>query len=111
MFCRNCGQEINDNADVCLKCGSIVNKDAVLKQAQKNETNDSGSAGWSFLGFFFPLIAFILFLVWRKDKPKNARAVGIGALISVILSVVSSIILVVITMAVGGTATNMNIIA
>lgn len=26
MYCRNCGAEINDNADVCVKCGMAVTK-------------------------------------------------------------------------------------
>ena len=24
MFCKNCGNEIDDNADVCIKCGHAV---------------------------------------------------------------------------------------
>ena len=27
MFCKNCGAEISDQADVCIKCGVKVNKD------------------------------------------------------------------------------------
>lgn len=26
-FCANCGSEINENADICLKCGVLINKD------------------------------------------------------------------------------------
>lgn len=26
MFCRNCGKELNEGADVCLNCGAAVNK-------------------------------------------------------------------------------------
>ena len=33
--------------------------------------------------FCIPLVGLILFLVWRDNKPKNAKAAGIGALISV----------------------------
>ena len=33
-FCANCGNEINDNQDICLKCGTQVNKTAA-----KNEEN------------------------------------------------------------------------
>lgn len=25
-FCRNCGNEVNENADICLKCGVLINK-------------------------------------------------------------------------------------
>jgi len=26
MYCSNCGNKLNDNDDVCLKCGVMVNK-------------------------------------------------------------------------------------
>lgn len=25
MYCSNCGNKLNDNDDVCLKCGVMVN--------------------------------------------------------------------------------------
>ena len=48
----------------------------------------TGSIGYGFLGFFFPIIGFILFLVWKNDKPVSAKQVGIGALIGFILWIV-----------------------
>ncbi len=49
---------------------------------------DSGSAGWGILGCCFPIVGLILFLVWKDDKPKNAKSAGVGALMGVILIVV-----------------------
>ena len=40
------------------------------------------------LGFFFPIVGLILFLVWHDDYPKRAKLCGKGALISVIVWVV-----------------------
>ena len=80
MYCSNCGKEINDNADICIGCGRSVKN---MKKAEQ----DSGSYGWWWLGFFFPLIGFILWLVWTGDTPMRARRVGWGALIGVIVSV------------------------
>ena len=85
MFCPHCGKEINNNADICLGCGRSVKS---IKKAEK----DSGNAGWWWLGFFFPLIGFILWLVWTGDTPMRARRVGWGALIGVIVSVALVII-------------------
>ena len=31
-FCRNCGAEVNENAYVCTKCGSLVNPSAKIKE-------------------------------------------------------------------------------
>ena len=36
---------------------------------------------WGVLGFFFPLIGLILYIVWNKTEPEKAKKVGIGALI------------------------------
>ena len=58
MFCPYCGKEIDNIADVCLGCGRSVKK--IKNSAQQ----DSSSVGWWWLGFFFPLIGFILWCVW-----------------------------------------------
>lgn len=49
---------------------------------------DNGSFGWAILGFFIPLVGLILFLVWRKETPKNANSAGIGALVGVVSTIV-----------------------
>lgn len=48
---------------------------------------DSGSFGWAVLGFFIPLVGLILYLVWRNEKPLSAKKAGMGALVSILLSV------------------------
>lgn len=47
---------------------------------------DIPNAGWGVLGFFFPLIGLILYLVWQYTMPNRARMCGKGALISVIVA-------------------------
>lgn len=46
---------------------------------------DAPNAGWGVLGFFFPLIGLILFLVWKDEYPNRSKMCGKGALISVIV--------------------------
>lgn len=48
--------------------------------------------GWLILGLFFPLVGFILWLVWKDDKPDRSKAAGKGALIGVIVSVAITLI-------------------
>ena len=36
-FCANCGNELNENQDICLKCGMQVKKDASTKE-EENKT-------------------------------------------------------------------------
>ena len=53
-------------------------------------------AGWGVLGFFFPLIGLILYLVWQQTMPNRARMCGKGALIGVIVSVAASVLYVIL---------------
>ena len=71
MFCPYCGKEINDNADICLGCGRNVKN--IKKPVCDNER---ASAGWWWLGFFFPLVGFILWLVWSSSMPLRAKKTG-----------------------------------
>lgn len=42
---------------------------------------------WGLLGCCIPIVGLVLFLVWKDQKPKTAKAAGIGALVSVILGI------------------------
>lgn len=79
MFCKNCGQEIDDKAVICPHCG--------VSQKDDSSVSDSGSIGWGFLGCCIPIVGLILFLVWKDNKPKNAKAAGIGALVSIVVGI------------------------
>ncbi len=56
------------------------------------EEQKKGNAGWAVLGFFFPLVGLILWLVWKDSNPENSKMAGKGALIGFIVSVVLTII-------------------
>ena len=53
---------------------------------------DTGSFGWAVLGFFFPIVGLILFLVWKDTRLLSSKKAGIGALVGVIVSVVLTIV-------------------
>lgn len=61
---------------------------------------DNGSFGWAVLGFFIPIAGLILYLVWRTEKPLSARRAGIGALVSVIVGAVLTVLLIVVEVAI-----------
>ncbi len=108
MFCKKCGKEVADDTRFCPFCGTQLSGEETEKpvvdptpRVVENETkvksnDDSGSAGWGVLGFFFPIVGFILWLVWKKEKPNSSRAAGIGTLVSVILSVILFILWIVL---------------
>lgn len=85
MFCKNCGQEIDDKAVICPHCGVLQ------KQV---DTTDNGGFAWGLLGFVIPLAGFVLFLVWQDSKPKTAKAAGIGSLINMILFILSYVLII-----------------
>lgn len=67
----------------------------------ENNYNDNGGFLWGLLGCCIPIVGLILFLVWKDQKPKTAKAAGIGALVSVILAVLYYIVVFVILGAAG----------
>ncbi|MDD3947055.1 MAG: zinc ribbon domain-containing protein [Clostridia bacterium] len=87
-YCVNCGQSLEDNETYCKNCGKPCN-------AAVN-SEDTGNAGWGVLGFLFPVVGLILFLIWRDEQPKNSKSAGTGALISVIFSAIVTVIVMVI---------------
>ena len=63
-----------------------------------NVTNpeDKGGFLWGLLGCCIPLVGLILFLVWKDNKPKTAKAAGIGAIVGVVVSVLCYILAMVL---------------
>lgn len=88
-FCQHCGQEVEATQEVCLSCGRAVK--TPTSQARSN-TIDEGGFGWGLLGFCIPIVGLVLYLVWMNDRPNTAKAAGMGALISVGVSIVFYII-------------------
>lgn len=70
---------------------------------QERVPQAQGNIGFAILGFCIPLVGLILFLVWNTDRPADAKYAGIGALVSVGLSIVFFILSVVL----GGLAAGM----
>lgn len=93
MFCKNCGEQIDDNAVVCPHCG--------VAQEQKPAVVDNGGFLWGLLGCCIPIVGLILFLVWKDQKPKTAKAAGIGALVSVIIAVVYYVLVMALGVGIG----------
>lgn len=78
-YCRRCGAPISDQAMVCPSCGE--------PQYSVPPVQDNGGIGWGLLGCCIPIAGLVLYLVWKDQKPKTAKAAGIGALVAVGLSV------------------------
>ena len=84
-YCTNCGNKVDSNAYVCTRCGVKLKDDVTF---QTFNGVDKGGFGWGLLGFFVPIVGLILYLVWKDERPKTAKAAGKGALIYLIFYIV-----------------------
>lgn len=62
-------------------------------EVRQQQSNDTGNFGWAVLGFFIPLVGLILYIVWQKERPKDAKFAGIGALVGFVLGIIANIFL------------------
>lgn len=120
MYCPKCGSELNPTDRFCRNCGASVlplgsdgqNFSPDVDQSRQNSfdyekykadrgENEDVSKGWIALGFFFPLIGFILYLVWYDQRRKRARYCGKGALAGFIVGIVFTVLYYVIVFIAG----------
>lgn len=101
-YCGKCGAQINDNDSFCAECGARIVEPTT--QLQYNQIPlypppyynipypvykpDSNSTGLNILSFCFPFIGFILYLVYKNEKPIKAKGCGICALVSFIVNII-----------------------
>ena len=82
-FCSSCGKELDEKASFCVNCGVMMENDDKL---EIDTFNDKGGFLWGLFGANAPIAGLILFIIWRKKRPKTAKAVGIGSLVYVIFN-------------------------
>ena len=92
-YCTKCGNELVDEAAFCPRCGCAVPGATI-----SNFVRDVPDIVFRILGFFIPLLGLIGYFLLRPTDPKKANAAGLGALLSVIISI-SLVILVLIATA------------
>lgn len=74
-----------------------------VSATQSQQTDSEGSTvGWGILGFFIPIVGFILWSIWKDEHPARAKSAGIGCLVSICLGVVGVILYVVLVFVILG---------
>jgi len=96
-YCSNCGAQVNQGDQHCPYCGAAQNKGGAQQPHFNSNgtqvvTVDNGGPLWFLIGFCVPLAGLIIYLIYMQNKPNTAKSAGMGALISVILSVVFTIL-------------------
>src|SRR5690554_1368456 len=92
-YCRNCGIKLNPGQDVCLNCGIIVNPD--------KDIDGKNKLLYGILGFFLPVVGLILFILWKEERPKSAKAAGTGALIATASAIIFAILMFIFVIIMG----------
>ncbi len=80
MYCVACGNEIHNDAVVCMKCGVPTSN-----MTTKSIGDSDAFFAWGILGFVLPMAGIILYFIWKDTKPKSAKSAGIGAIIRMVL--------------------------
>ena len=95
MYCSNCGNKLNDNEDVCLKCGVMVKKGTT-----NNNVEDKPLVILNILSFLYPVVGLILYLSMKSSTPNRAKKCGkyaiIGTIVSVVIFIIAGVILAII---------------
>lgn len=100
-YCPNCGEPLKEDYKVCPNCGELLQEDSQSESSPFDEPAsrsyeksyqqhpdykpEGNTFGWAVLGFFFPVVGLILYLVWQTDRPLAAKSAGTGALVSVVI--------------------------
>lgn len=102
-YCIKCGNPLSDDMNFCPKCGSAQNNSVYknYQQSAANQPQDAKSFGFAVLGFFFPVVGLILYLVWKDQMPLKAKSAGKGALASLIASTVFAVLAIVASVILG----------
>ncbi len=79
-YCANCGQELNDTDVRCIRCGETNQQQLNIKVS-----NDPGKIWWVFIGIFSPIAGFIIYVIWRYERPFTAKKALIGMWLGIIL--------------------------
>ena len=88
MYCKNCGKQIDDNADICIHCGVLTDKGNSIKNQQNNSVSDGPDIGLNILAFLIPIIGIIYYAVNREKYPLKADSCGKWALGGFLLGLV-----------------------
>ena len=84
--CRNCGQEIDDNAIFCYKCGARTNGDNPRRAYSFNPydsgygfVDDKDSKWVTVISFIFWQVGILIWFGWKRVRPARADSALKGA--------------------------------
>ena len=76
MFCKYCGNQLKDDAFVCMQCGCET---GLHQRALSHAHADKPSVFDAFLYFFFWIFGFCAYFSHRKNRPLYAYSCLVGS--------------------------------
>ena len=61
---------------------------ATPTEPAKEPVKTQGSFGWAVLGFFIPIVGWILYFSWKNTKPGDAKMAGLGGVVGFLINLV-----------------------
>lgn len=92
MFCKNCGQEVNDKAVVCIHCGCSLEEKKDSAVADNPENNESKTGIGVLMGLFLGLIGLLIGICLYKEGTVARKTFFKGFWIAFGISMAISII-------------------
>lgn len=111
-YCTQCGNPCEDSGTFCSNCGAKLNEQPQQSAYQQPYQQhyqqpavpmkaSDGKFIYGLIGFFFPLIGFILWLLLKGDREGDAKRAGRGAIIGIITGFIVSIVSVILLAFIG----------
>lgn len=102
MYCRECGSQVNEKAEICLNCGTrplngtnfcqncgaetsseqeICTKCGVKLIKKVSSKEDNPTVLLKAVSCCFPIVGVILYFIWKDEKPLSAKSVCTWAIV------------------------------
>lgn len=95
-FCTNCGNELDDRAIMCPKCGIALTQ--TVANSGQTQSNGMAIAGF-ILSFFIPLLGLIFSIIGlkRSKEANNGKGLSTAGIIISCITMVITIIMGIIS--------------
>lgn len=90
-FCTNCGNELDDRAIMCPKCGIALTQ--TVANSGQTQSNSMAIAGF-ILSFFIPLLGLIFSIIGLKRSKETNNGKGLSTA-GIIISCVTMVITII----------------
>lgn len=100
-YCRNCGEEVEENQKYCFNCGSPLYKDEYADGGSYTKKLVNSMAIWGFvLSFLIPILGVVFGIIgYNKTKTGeySGRSLAIAAIIIGIVTMIANVIIALIS--------------